>query len=83
MRETRSFREDLIVYFSIPEDVTRTSVILDSSTYQRLSQAARSRPKQAREHEVEESKRTRDEIEVQRDFLPIRGKNEIDFCLVG
>lgn len=50
--------------FSIPEDVTRTSVILDNATYHRLSQAARSRPKQAREHEVEESKRTRDEIEV-------------------
>lgn len=44
--------------------MTRTSVILDSATYQRLSQAARSRPKQAREQEVEESKRTREEIEV-------------------
>ena len=45
--------------------MTQTSVILDGATYQRLAQAARSRPKQTREQEVEESKRTRDEIEVQ------------------
>ena len=39
-------------------------MILDSSTYQRLAQAARTRPKLVREQEIEESKRNRDTIEV-------------------
>ncbi len=51
-------------FYSVPEDSTRTSVILDGATYQRLSQAARLRPKEVREREIEESKQTRDEIEV-------------------
>jgi len=53
-----------IDYSSVPEDSTRTSLILDSSTYQRLSHASRIKPKEAREHEIEESKRNRDLIEV-------------------
>jgi hypothetical protein len=61
------FLFDFVLY-SIPEDVTRTSVILDGSTYQRLSQAARSRPKLIREQEIVESKRNRDTIEVDRLF---------------
>ncbi len=62
------FLFDFVLY-SIPEDVTRTSVILDGSTYQRLSQAARSRPKLIREQEIVESKRNRDAIEVDRLFF--------------
>jgi hypothetical protein len=44
-------------------------VILDSATYQRLAQAARSRPKLVREQEIEESKRNRDVIEVNHLFI--------------
>ncbi len=61
---------------SVPEDATRTSVILDGATYQRLAQAARSRPKLIREQEIEESKRNRDAIEVYSiDHLVILNQN--------
>jgi hypothetical protein len=50
--------------YSVPEDSTCTSVIIDGSTYQRLSHAARLRPKETREQEIEETKRNRDTVEV-------------------
>jgi len=50
--------------FSVPEDPTCTSVIIDGATYQRLAQAARSNPKETRERDIEESKRNQQSIEV-------------------
>ncbi len=52
------------MFYSVPEDPTCTSVIIDGGTYQRLSQAARLKLREDREHEIEESKRNRDLIEV-------------------
>ncbi len=54
----------LFIFFSVPEDQICTSVILDGATYQRLSNASRTRPKLVREQEIEESKRSRDTVEV-------------------
>jgi hypothetical protein len=56
------------LFYSVPEDLTSTSVIIDNTTYQRLSHAARLKPKEAREKEIEESKRNRDAIEVYFNF---------------
>ena len=39
-------------------------MIIDGSTYQRLAHAARSNPRELREHEIEESKHNRESIEV-------------------
>ena len=58
--------------FSIPEDVTRTSVILDGATYQRLFQCARSRSEEIREHQIEIKW-------IHREYLPENLK--IDFHL--
>jgi hypothetical protein len=51
-------------YFSVPEDPTSTSVILDNTTYQRLSQAARSNPKEVHERDIQQTKRNQELIEV-------------------
>ena len=50
--------------YSVPEDSTCTSVIIDGATYQRLAHAARSNPKEAREHDIEQSKRNQQWVEV-------------------
>ena len=52
------------IYFSVPEDQTCTSVILDGATYQRLAQAARSNPKEIRERDIVETKRNDERVEV-------------------
>ncbi|CAF1525130.1 unnamed protein product [Rotaria magnacalcarata] len=59
----RHITKDLIRDIIVPEDPTCTSVIIDGSTYQRLSHAASLKPKEAREHEISESKRNRDSVE--------------------
>jgi hypothetical protein len=51
-------------YFSVPEDPTSTSVILDNTTYQRLAQAARSNPKETHERDIQQTKRNQELIEV-------------------
>ena len=58
----------LLFSISVPEDPTCTSVIIDGATYQRLSNAARFKPKEARELEIEESKTNRNSIEVHLNF---------------
>lgn len=49
---------------SVPEDPTCTSVILDRTTYQRLSEAARTNPRQTRQQDLEQSKYNQQQIEV-------------------
>ena len=39
-------------------------MIIDGATYHRLAQAARFQPKEAREHDIQESKLHRDSVEV-------------------
>ena len=50
--------------FSVPDDQTTTSVIIDGATYNRLSHAARFNPKEARQHEIDEAKQSREWVEV-------------------
>ncbi|CAF0822047.1 unnamed protein product, partial [Didymodactylos carnosus] len=48
---------------NVPEDPTCTSVIIDTATYQRLSNAAKVQPKVVREQEVQQSKQNRECVE--------------------
>ncbi|CAF0738678.1 unnamed protein product [Adineta steineri] len=63
----RHITKDLIRDMIVPEEQPCTSVIINDATYQRLAHAARNNPKDAREYNIEETKRNQQWLEEELD----------------
>ena len=61
----------------IPEDPTCTSIIIDCSTYQHLTNITTSNPRQFHQHDIQQTKQNDQRVQVKISlFLPIGNEKE-------